>query len=173
MKKGCVNMERVVEIVIAVITSGVLGTVVTHLLSSRKYHAEIEALRADNQIKIDEHIKQQFMELADSYKKESDERKAEIEELQRQNKELINQVAQFQKQVGTLETEIEQLMAWVTYDMLHYQNWIEKELVKVKPDVEFPKFRKPPKFVQQYMEEHGLSTEHLLQPENNDPENNA
>ena len=159
-------MERVIEIVIAVITSGVLGTVVTHILGRRRYRAEIDALRADNQIKIDEHIKQQFMELADSYKQESDERKAEIEELQRQNKELINQVSQFQKQVGTLETEIEQLMAWVTYDMLHYQNWIEKELVKLKPDVEFPEFRKPPKFVQKYMEEHGLSIDSPSHEEN-------
>lgn len=153
-------MENLTQIIIAIISSGVVTAVVTHFLGQRKYKAEIEgmkqqieAARTDNQIKIDEHIQAQFMEIANSYKAETEARKKELEDLRAQNAELVKQVNDFQKQINDLEVQINQLMSWVAYDMMRYQSWMETELLKVKPDIVFPEYGKPPKFVQKYLEE--------------------
>lgn len=152
-------MENIVQIVLAVIGSGVLTSIATALIGKRKYNAEVDELRqqieaanTDNQIKIDEHIQSQFMELAESYKAETAARKQEMEELRRQNNELMNQQTEFRKQVTDLENQIRNLMSWVTYDMLSYQNALEKELLRLNPDIKFPPYRKPPKFVQEFID---------------------
>jgi hypothetical protein len=36
---------------------------------------------------------------------------------------------------------------------MRYQEWLETELLKRDPNIQFPKFRKPPKFVQKFMDE--------------------
>ena len=151
-------MDKIVEIILAIIGSGVLGTIVTYFVSKKKYAAEVDSLRqqietarTDDKIKIDEHIQSQFMEIAESYKNETLKIKQELEEARRQNAELIKELQVCQQQIGNMDTRLNQLMGWVAYDMLHYQKWIEKELLKAKPEIEFPEYRKPPKFVQEYL----------------------
>jgi predicted nuclease with TOPRIM domain len=153
------HVENIVQLVLAIIGSGVLTSIVTALIGKRKYNAEVDELRqqieaanTDNQIKIDEHIQSQFMELAESYKAETTARKQEMEELRRQNNELMDQQTEFRKQVTDLENQIRNLMSWVTYDMLSYQNALEKELLRLNPDIKFPSYRKPPKFVQDFID---------------------
>jgi predicted nuclease with TOPRIM domain len=150
--------ENIVQIVLAVIGSGVLTSIVTAFIGKRKYDAEVDELRqqieaanTDNQIKIDEHIQAQFMELAETYKAETAARKQEMEELRRQNNELIDQQNQFRTQITDLENQIHKLMTWVTYDMLSYQSELEQELLRLNPDVKLPSYRKPPKFVQEFI----------------------
>ena len=151
-------MDKIVEIILAIIGSGVLGTIVTYFVSKKKYAVEVDSLRqqietarTDDKIKIDEHIQSQFMEIAESYKNETLKIKQELEEARRQNAELIKELQVCQQQIGNMDTRLNQLMGWVAYDMLHYQKWIEKELLKAKPEIEFPEYRKPPKFVQEYL----------------------
>lgn len=152
-------MDNILELIIAILGSGTVATIITHVMNKRKYSAEvdelrqqIDAARTDDRIKIDEHIQSQFMEIAESYKLEIAERKKEMDELRKQNVELLQQVNEFSKQINDLNTQIDQFMSWFAYDMMGYQTWIEKELLKSNPGVQLPSYRKPPKFVQEYLE---------------------
>ena len=152
-------MENLIQIVLAFIGSGVLTTIVTYFVSKKKYAAEVEALkqqidaaRTDDRIKIDEHIQAQFMEIAESYKAETAARKQEIDELRKENAELMVQIQGFQRQINELNSQITQLMNWIAYDMLHYKNWLEKELLKFDPNIQFPNYRRAPKFVREYLD---------------------
>lgn len=163
-------MDKILELLVAILGSGAITTIIASLLSKRKYNAEIDQLkqqidaaRTDDRIKIDEHIQAQFMEIADVYKEQTNHFKEEIVELRKQNSSLIRQITDCQKQINDLNNDIDQLMSWVVYDALHYQKWLEKELLKAKPDVQFPEYRKLPKFVSeriaQYLETNNTSTD--------------
>lgn len=144
-------MEHVVTIILALISSGAVVSLITHVFDIRKSRTEVEQLkqqveaaRIDDKIKIDEHIKKQLVEISETYRKEAEDRKLEISQLQSQNEEL-------QKQIKELTIQINQVLSWISYDMLTYQKWLEKELVTLKPDIQLPEYRKPPKFVQEYL----------------------
>ena len=156
-------MDNILELIIAILGSGTVATIITHIMNKRKYSAEvdelrqqIDAARTDDRIKIDEHIQSQFMEIAESYKLEIAERKKEMDELRKQNVELLQQVNEFSKQINDLNTQIDQFMSWFAYDMMGYLSWIEKELLKSNPGVQLPSYRKPPKFVQEYLEANNI-----------------
>jgi len=147
------DASQITALIIAVLGSGGLSTLITSLMSRKKNATEIEQLRqqisdneASTKIKMDEHIQKQMLELSTTYKHEFESRTTEIKELRKQN-DLLKQ------QVSNLETQINQLMTWVAYDSMRYQEWLETELLKRDPDIRFPKFRKPPKFVQKFMDE--------------------
>lgn len=147
------DTEQITALIIAVLGSGGAGSVVASILQRKKNVAEIEQLKqqiadseADTKIKIDDHIQKRMIELSDTYKKEFESRTEELKELRTQN-DLLKQ------QVTNLESQINQLMSWVVYDSMRYQEWLEKELLSRAPDIQFPKFRKPPKFVQRFMDE--------------------
>lgn len=147
------DTEQITALIIAVLGSGGAGSIVASMLQRKKNVAEIEQLKqqiadseADTKIKIDDHIQKRMIELSDTYKKEFESRTEELKELRTQN-DLLKQ------QVTNLESQINQLMSWVVYDSMRYQEWLEKELLAREPNIQFPKFRKPPKFVQRFMDE--------------------
>lgn len=147
------DTEQITALIIAVLGSGGAGSIVASMLQRKKNVAEIEQLKqqiadseADTKIKIDDHIQKRMIELSDTYKKEFESRTEELKELRTQN-DLLKQ------QVTNLESQINQLMSWVVYDSMRYQEWLEKELLTREPNIQFPKFRKPPKFVQRFMDE--------------------
>lgn len=167
------SIEQVVALIVAVLGSGGLSSIVTNVMSTKRHKAEtdqlrqqIEDSRADTKIKLDEHIQKQMMELSDTYKKQFDDRNAEIKELHKQN-ELLK------KQVDDLSNQINQLMSWVVYDSMRYQEWLERELLQQNPNIQFPNFRKPPKFVQKYMDQDDdapdVPPQGFNQDENNPP----
>ena len=144
-------MDNIVTIILAVISSGALVSFITHIFERKRSNAEVEKLRqeiedsrADTQIKVDEYIKEQLINLTETHRKESESRREEIAELQRQNDAL-------QKQVSELTTQISQVLSWISYDMMSYQKWLETELTKLNPAIELPTYRKPPKFVRDYI----------------------
>lgn len=148
-----IDTEQITTLIIAVLGSGGVGSIVASIFQRKKNAAEIEQLRqqvsdaeADTRIKIDDHIQKRMLELSDTYKKEFESRTEELKELREQNDML-------KQQVTNLESQINQLMSWVVYDSMRYQEWLEKELLSREPDIQFPKFRKPPKFVQRFMDE--------------------
>ena len=147
------SIEQITTLIVAVIGSGGLSSVIASLLSAKKHRVETDQLRqqiqdaeANTKIKIDEHIHKQMLEITDTYKKEFENRSNEIDELRKQN-ELLT------KQVKDLNSQIDQLMSWVVYDSMRYQEWLERELLQRDPTIQFPNFRKPPKFVQKYMDQ--------------------
>ena len=144
-------MEHVVTIVLAFISSGALVSFITHMFDRKKSNAEVEQLRqqieadrAETQIRIDDYIRDQLINLTETHKKEAEQRREEIAQLQKQNDAL-------QKQVTELTTQINQVLSWISYDMLSYQRWLETELTKLNPDIDLPEYRKPPKFVSDYL----------------------
>lgn len=145
------SIETITTLIVAIIGSGGISSVIASFLSAKRHKAEVEQLRqqiqdaeADTKIKIDEHIHQQMLSITETYKHEFDNRNDEIKQLREQNEALS-------KQVRDLNDQINQLMSWVVYDSMRYQEWLEHELLQRQPDIQFPKFRKPPKFVQNFM----------------------
>jgi len=144
-------MENIVTIVLAFISSGAAVSLITHFFDRRKSNAEVEQLRqqiteaeTDNKIKVNDYLKKQLMEITETYRKEAEDRRNEISELRKQNEEL-------QKQISTLTKQIDQVMSWISYDVFGYQKWLERELKDAKPDIQLPKYRNPPKFVEAYL----------------------
>ena len=141
----------ITAIIIAIVSSGGISSVIASLLAARKHKIEMEQLKqqveddkTDTKIKIDEHVQKQMLELNNAYKQEFEERRKELDQLHENNSNL-------KKQVDILSTQISQLMSWVVYDSMRYQEWLEAELLKRDPEIQFPNFRKPPKFVYDYL----------------------
>lgn len=131
--------QIVIAIITAVLGSGGVATVLTTFLSNKKYKAEadmlkqqIEDARAESEHKANEYIRSQLKELSDTHKQESDD-------LRRQNRDLS-------ERISALNDKINQLMTWVVIDNNSYRSWLENELRKLKPDIEFPKCRPAPGF---------------------------
>lgn len=131
------------EVILAIITSligtGGIASLIIALFSIRKYKAEakvleqqVESEKNETQQKVNEYIRQQLKELSETHKQESDE-------LRRQNKELNEKLC-------ILNERINQLMTWVVTDNNIYRTWLENELKKRDPDIEFPRCRPAPGF---------------------------
>lgn len=117
--------------VIIAIAGVVLGSGgIISIFNSRKVIAEARSIDNDTKLKMNSEIQAQLKELADIHKKESDELRA-------QNKEL-------DKRIGELTNQINELMEWVVTDNNVYRSWLETELRKVNPDVEFPPCKPAP-----------------------------
>lgn len=132
--------QLIITIISAVIGSGGIAAAITAIVSSKKYKAEAmlleqqaETARKDSEERMHENIRKQIMELSDVHKKES-------AELRKQNAILSTKI-------NELNDEIQKLMEWIVYDNAKYRAWLETELVKLKPDIEFPECRPAPKFV--------------------------
>ena len=146
-------MENIVTIILAFISSGAAVSLITRFFDRRKSIAEVEQLRqqiaeaeTDNKIKVNDYLKKQLMEITETYREEAEDRRKEISELRQQNEEL-------QKQISTLTKQIDQVMSWISYDVFGYQKWLERELKSAKPDIQLPKYRNPPKFVEAYLQQ--------------------
>ena len=133
------NANEILTIITTVIGSGGIASLITALLSSKKYKAEaksleqqIEVARKESEQKTNEYIRSQLKELSDTHKKESDE-------LRKQNKELSDKIA-------SLNDHINQLMTWIVVDNNSYRTWLENELRKLNPSIQFPRCRPAPGF---------------------------
>lgn len=133
------DTNMVLTITSTIIGSGGLATLITAILSSRKYKAEansleqqIETARLESEQKTNEYIRSQLKELSETHKRESDE-------LRNQNKELFDKIA-------SLNDHINQLMTWIVVDNNSYRTWLENELRKLNPTIEFPRCRPAPGF---------------------------
>lgn len=129
----------VVSIISAIIGTGGIGAAIVAIFSIRKYKAEalvleqqVESSRSESEQKINEYIRTQLKELSDTHRHESDE-------LRKQNNELNEKIA-------VLNDRINQLMNWIVVDNNTYRTWLENELLKLEPNIKFPKCRPAPGF---------------------------
>lgn len=134
------TMNYIVTIIGTIIGSGGLAAAITSLLSIRKYKAEARSIeqeaenaRKEIEQRMNESIRQQIMDISNVHKQES-------EELRVQNEKLYGKI-------DNLNNKINELMEWIVYDNAKYRAWLENELVKLKPDIEFPECRPTPRFV--------------------------
>ena len=133
--------EIVVAIVGGLLGTGGIASLLVAIFSMRKYQAEAkvleqqaEAARNETEQKMNEYIRSQLKELSETHKQESDE-------LRKQNKELKDNI-------GLLTDRINQLMSWIITDNNIYRTWLENELKKRDPDIEFPRCKPAPGFVE-------------------------
>jgi len=129
----------VISVITAILGTGGITAIITEILTARKYRAEAQRIEQDtaNQRRISEqemqsYIRSQMMEINETYKKESDE-------LRRQNEELTHRI-------NDLTKKTQELMEWIIYDNNRYRSWLETELIKLKPDIQFPTCRPAPGF---------------------------
>jgi flagellar motility protein MotE (MotC chaperone) len=134
------HTELILAIVSTVVGSGGIASAIVALLSVRKYKAEARILeqqvdtnRQETEQKVNEYIRTQLKELSDTHRAESDE-------LRKQNRELGDKIT-------VLNNRINQLMNWIIVDNNAYRSWLENELLKLKPDIEFPKCKPTPGFM--------------------------
>lgn len=130
-------MENIIMLITAIVGSGGITAVITSILNHRKYKAEAHVIEVDaieRQKKAEkeymEYIHNQLKEITETHKKESDE-------LRSMNKEL-------NEKVSVLRDEISTLISWIITDNNAYRNWLENELRKRDPSLEFPKCKEPP-----------------------------
>lgn len=134
------HTELILAIVSTVVGSGGIASAIVALLSVRKYKAEARILeqqvdtnRQETEQKVNEYIRTQLKELSDTHRAESDE-------LRKQNRELGDKIT-------VLNNRINQLMNWIIVDNNAYRSWLENELLKLKPDIGFPKCKPTPGFI--------------------------
>lgn len=137
--------QLIATIISAVIGSGGIASAIVALLSVKKYKAEAAILeqqaetnRRETEQKMNDYIRNQLKELSDTHRQESDE-------LRKQNREL-------NEKISVLNDRINQLMAWIVKDNNSYRTWLENELIKLKPDIEFPKCKPAPGFSEDHAE---------------------
>lgn len=125
-------MKDIVTLLMAIIGSGGLCSVITVFFSRRKFAAEARMLEINAEKERDkakrdhmDYIREQLIEITETHKRESEE---------------------LRNRVSSLENRINNLMEWVITDDSSYRAWLENELKKYNPDIEFPKCKPAPGF---------------------------
>lgn len=134
----------IITILGAILGTGGLTALITALLSAKKFKAEAhkidsetETVFANNEIAKFEFINKRLQEI-------SENAEAESKALRARNDELNRQITQ-------LNDKLQTIMEWVIYDNQNYRNWLESELRKSNPDINFPKCAPPPKIFRNTM----------------------
>lgn len=130
--------STIATIIVAVIGSGGLSALLTSILSARKYKSEAmkteqeaEGLRVQNEITEMDYINKRLQEISENASRESIKL--------RQRNDILN------AKISELNDKLQSMMEWVMYDNQQYRQWLETELRKVNPTIEFPRCAPPPK----------------------------
>jgi predicted nucleic acid-binding Zn-ribbon protein len=120
-----------VEIILAVIA--ILGSVVTHLLTKRKYNGEIDKLKAetdsDNIDNMDKSL--------DFYEKLTESTNKRLDEVLKNQESIVKENTQLKGQVANINSKIAQLMAIVCTKLTCAYREIDNDIVKcVYPEKE-------------------------------------
>lgn len=134
----------IITILGTILGTGGLTALITALLSAKKFKAEAhkidsetETVFANNEIAKFEFINKRLQEI-------SENAEAESKALRARNDELNQQITQ-------LNDKLQTIMEWVIYDNQNYRNWLESELRKSNPAINFPKCAPPPKIFRNTM----------------------
>lgn len=126
------TMNSAVTLLIAILGSGGLCSLMTVVFSRRKFKAEASLIEAEvnerrgkEEREYMDYILTQLKENTETYKRESEE---------------------LRERVHSLETRINMMMEWVINDDGSYRAWLENELKKYNPDIEFPECKPAPGF---------------------------
>lgn len=134
-------MEYIAAIIGSIFgVSGLTGMLVV-IFSYRKYKAEGDRVRVENEKTELEYLKKSFIELNEETKRQFNEFKettrSEIEELTETNKILSHKIE-------VLNDKLSSLMQWVMNDDRKYRQWLEQRLHEFDPNMKFPDTIDPP-----------------------------
>lgn len=134
-------MEWVVALVGALVGGGGIAGMLVVIFSYRKYKAEGDKVRVENEKTELEYLKKSFIELNEETKRQFNEfkttTKAELEELRETNRILSHKIE-------VLTDKLSSLMQWVMSDDSKYREWLEHRLHQLDPDMQFPERSDPP-----------------------------
>lgn len=123
-----------IAIIAAILGSGGLSALITALVSAKaaakKGNAEAEGIILNNDITQADYISQQLQTITEEARKES-------VMLRKRNDEL-------NQRINELNHRMQSVMTWIITDNQRYRQWLETELIKLKPDIEFPECSPPP-----------------------------
>lgn len=119
-----------IAIITAVIGSGGISAVISAFLSARKYRAEARQIEETSRRDLDQYVNEKLKEVTEMYIS--------------QTRELKDANSDLQKQITDLQHKLQGLMSWVIYDNQNYRMWLETELRRLNPNIEFPKCAPPP-----------------------------
>ena len=121
-------------------TGGLAGLLVV-IFSYRKYIAEADQIRVENEKTEIQYLKDSFIELNEETKRQFAEfkqmTKTELDELRETNKILSHRIE-------VLNDKLSSLMQWVLVDDRQYREWLEQRLHELDPDMKFPPKVEPP-----------------------------
>ena len=140
-RKEYMETSTIVTIIVAILGSGGLSALITSLVNAKvsakkgsadadKAEQEAIGLHVKNEITSVDYISQQLQTITENARKESDILRARNDELNNRINELNN--------------KLQVVMTWIITDNQQYRQWLETELIKLKPDIIFPKCPPPP-----------------------------
>lgn len=134
-------MEWLVALIGGIFGTSGLATILVVIFSYRKYRAEGDKIRVENEQKELEYLKRSFMELNEETKRQFNEfkesTKSELDELRETNKILSHKIE-------VLNDKLSSLMQWVMSDDRSYREWLENRVRDLDPDIQFPEKPNPP-----------------------------
>lgn len=120
-----------IAIIGSILGSGGITAFVTTILSARKYKAEANQIEQESRKEMDKYVNEKLKEVTEMYIKET--------------KELKESNDNLNKQINELQNKLQEIMSWIIYDNQNYRLWLETELRKVNPSIDFPRCSPPPK----------------------------
>lgn len=128
----------IITIIGAILGTGGITAFVSTILSARKFKAEAHKIESESDNIQSQNDMAKFEFINKRLKEISDNAEADSRDLRARNNELNSQIAQ-------LNDKLQTIMEWVIYDNQKYRNWLETELRKSNPDIQFPECPPPPK----------------------------
>lgn len=128
----------IIAFIVAILGSGGISAVLTSLLSARKFKSEAEkisqeayGIHMNTEIKGADYVSQQLQAIADNAAKESETLRARNDELN--------------ARINELNDKLQALMQWIVTDNQRYRQYLESELLKLNPEMDFPECPPPPR----------------------------
>lgn len=121
----------IITIIGAILGTGGLTAFTTTLFNCRKFKAEAVKIESENDMAKFEFINKRLQEISENAESDS--------------KELRKRNAELNQQIADLNDKLQMIMEWIMYDNQKYRTWLENELRKFNPDVQFPDCPVPPK----------------------------
>lgn len=118
-----------------------LASVLTVVFSYRKFRAEAEAARVQNEETEMEYIKKSFKELNEETKTQFREFK---ESSAAEIKGLHEEIDRLNATIKELNNKLLSLMSWVEGDNKRYREWLENKIHELDPSIGFIDTTDPP-----------------------------
>ena len=135
------TMAAVIAIAGALGGGAGLAAVLTVLFQYRKYKAEAQTIRVQNEQNEMEYVKNALKDIVSETKKQMEElratNKAQMDELREANHNL-------EERVTTLNNKIQKLVNWIFVDDHRYRSWLESKLHEYDPGLVLPELPNPP-----------------------------
>lgn len=122
--------QFIIAILGTIIGSGGIATIVTAILSARKYKAEALRMEQDTQRDFDKYVNDKLKEVTNMYIEET-------QQLKRSNEQL-------HKQIDDLQDKLQAIMSWIVNENYTNISILKAKIQSLDPSFEFPEMKPCP-----------------------------